>query len=246
MGLLDGKTAIITGAGRGIGAEIARRFSSEGAAIAVHYNLSKSSGKALAASLPNAMAFHADLSSQADSQRLIDEVIAHFGKIDILVNCAASFIHDIPFEVDSWESYRAEFEGVFGATFHITKAALPHMKANGGGRIINFTATLTDRPLSGYGAHTSAKGAVLAFTKVIAKELGSLGIRVNAISPGMTLTQYSLNRSNEVRQNVASRTPLGRIATPADVADAALYLASDLSAFITGAVIAPDGGLSGL
>jgi 3-oxoacyl-[acyl-carrier protein] reductase len=246
MTLLDSKVAIVTGAGRGIGSEIAQMMALEGAQVVAHYHCSREQAEKLASSLPNSMAYGADLSNPSEARLLVDAVIDRYGRIDILVNCASTFIHDIAFENDDWASYKSEFEGVFGTTFHITKEVVPHMKLQGSGRIINFAATLTSRPLTGYGAHTAAKGAVLAFTKVIAKELGQYNITVNAISPGATLTEYSKNRPESVQKNIAARTPLRRIADPSDVAKAVLFFASDLSAFVTGANIAPDGGLSDL
>ena len=120
------------------------------------------------------------------------------------------------------------------------------MKEQGGGRIINFGATLIQRPASGYGAHTCAKAAVLALTRNLAKELGPFRINVNAVSPGMTLTEFTNSLSPADREKVSAITPLRRLATPDDVANVCLFLASDMAAFVTGANISPDGGLAQL
>jgi 3-oxoacyl-[acyl-carrier protein] reductase len=243
--MLPGKVAIVTGAGRGIGSEIARLFASEGALVVVHYNKSRKAAEALAASLPgSAIALQADLTDGDAARGLIESAVNRFGKIDILVNNAAGFVHDIPFEDDTWESYIKEFNGVLGATFHPTKAAVPHLKANGGGRIVNFVATLVNRPAVGFGAHTTAKGAVLAFTRTLSKELGPYNITVNAVSPGMTMTEYSTSMPEATKKSVTAQTPLRRLAEPIDVARVVLFYASDLAGNVTGANIAPDGGLA--
>ncbi|HEX5322473.1 MAG TPA: SDR family oxidoreductase [Capsulimonadaceae bacterium] len=245
MGLLENKVALVTGAGRGIGQGIARLFLEEGANVIVHYRQSAGSAEALADSFPNrAIALQADLTDPHATQTMVDAAIARFGRLDILVNNAASFAHGKTFEKDTWEAYSAEWNGVVGATFHPTKSVLPQMKAQGRGRIINFVATLLQRPAPEYGAHTAAKAAILGLTRTLARELGPFGITVNAISPGMTLTEFSKSLPANVQDRVAGLTPLRRLAQPEDVARIALFYASDLADFVTGANIAPDGGLA--
>ncbi len=245
MGLLDSKVALVTGAGRGIGSSIARLFAEEGASVIVHYRKSAKPAEELAGAFPNkAVALQADLTDPQQTEKMVEDAIAHFRRIDILVNNAASFAHGKTFEEDSWESYTEQWNGVVGATFHPIKAVLPHMKAQGGGRIVNFIATLLQRPAQGYGAHTTAKSAILGLTRTLSRELGPYGITVNAISPGMTLTDFSSSLPEDVRERVAKQTPLRRLAQPEDVARIALFYASDLSDFVTGANIAPDGGLA--
>lgn len=245
MELLADKVAIVTGAGRGIGSAVARALFDHGASVIVHYNKSRDEAEALARSLgENAAAIQADLTSRPAAQALVEKAIARFGRIDVLVNNASSFHPDTRFEDDAWEAYLDEFNGVVGATFHVTRAVLPHMKAQGRGRIINFTASLLRRPAAGYGAHSAAKGAVLALTRTLARELGRYGITVNAVSPGMTMTEYSLSLPEKVKRNVSDQTPLGRLAQPEDVARVVVFYASDLAGFVTGAEIAPDGGLA--
>jgi len=245
MPLLGNKVALITGAGRGIGTAVARLMSDEGARVVVHYNSSREPAHKLAESLPGeAIALQADLTDQESTEQMIARAMEHFGGIDVLVNNAASFRPDVKFIDDNWEAYLAEFNGVMGTTFHPCKAVVPHMIQRGGGRIINFTATLIHRPAAGYGAHSTAKGAVLAFTRTLSRELGPHNITVNVVSPGMTMTDYSSSLPEAGRERVAERTPLRRLAEPIDVARVAVFYASDLAGFVTGMVISPDGGLA--
>ena len=243
--LLEGKIAIVTGAGRGIGSEIAKLFASEGARVVVHYNASRDGADAVAAEIgDSALVLQADLTDPQQSQRLADQAAASFGGVDILVNTAASFAHDITFEQSRWEDYAAEFAGVVGATINPTRAVVPYMKRAGGGHIVNFVATLVQRPAPEYIVHTTAKSALIGFTRSLAREVGPFGITVNMISPGMTLTQYSKALPQAVQDKVAAQTPLRRLAQSSDVARVALFYASPLAAFVSGANIAPDGGLA--
>jgi 3-oxoacyl-[acyl-carrier protein] reductase len=245
MGLLEGKVALVTGAGRGIGSSIARLFAAEGAAVAVHYHQSEDPARKLADEIgKGAAVFQADLTRQEDAERLVANVLTQYGRIDILVNNAASFAQAKPFAEDDWARYMEEWNGVVGATFHPTRAAIAPMTAQGGGRIVNFLATLIERPAVGYGAHTTAKSALLGLTRTLARELGPSNILVNAVSPGMTMTEFSSSLPEEERTRVARLTPLRRVAEPDDVARVVLFFASDLSGFVTGSHLAPDGGLA--
>jgi 3-oxoacyl-[acyl-carrier protein] reductase len=237
--------AIVTGAGRGIGSEIARLFASEGARVAVHYHASRESADRIAAEIGNgAIAAQADLGDPGQAERLVREAQAAFGKVDILVNTAASFAHGLTFETATWDDYLKEFSGVVGATVNPTKAVIPLMKEAGGGRIVNFVATLVQRPAGEYIVHTTAKSALIGYTRTLAREVGPYGITVNMISPGMTLTDFSKSLPREMQERVANQTPLRRLAHSEDVARVVLFYASPLAGFVTGANIAPDGGLA--
>ncbi len=241
--LLDGKVALVTGAGRGIGASVARLFAQEGARVAVHYRNSREPAERLAAEI-GGYAVQADLTDPPDTSAMVDAVAAHFGRLDILVNNAASFAADLTFQQATWDDFAQEFAGVVGATVNPTRAAVPHMTRQGGGRIIVFGATLVQRPAPEYIVHTTAKSALIGLTRTLARELGPHGITVNLVSPGMTLTDYSQGLPGKLKDSVTRQTPLRRLAVAEDVAKIALFYASPLADFLTGATLAPDGGLA--
>ena len=241
--LLQNKVALVTGAGRGIGSAIARRFAAEGAQVVVHYRASRAPAEALAAEI-SGLALGCDLTDALATEAMVADALSHFGRVDVLVNNASSFASDLDFAAATWDDFQAEFSGVVGATINPTKAVLPVMKAQGSGRIINFLATLTQRPAPEYVVHTTAKSALIGLTRTLACDLGSHGITVNLISPGMTLTDYSQSLPDDQKARVAALTPLRRLATPDDVAGVVLFYASSLADFVTGANIAPDGGLA--
>ena len=241
--LLADKVALVTGAGRGIGSTIARKFADEGAKVIVHYRGSREPAEALASEI-GGLALGADLTDASATKALVAEALLHFGRIDVLVNNAASFAADLDFEKAAWEDFQAEFNGVVGATVNPTQAVVPGMKAQGGGRIINFIATLVQRPAPEYIVHTTAKSALIGLTRTLARDLGPHGITVNMVSPGMTLTDYSQSLPQELQARVAAQTPLRRLATADDVANVVLFYASPLADFVSGANLAPDGGLA--
>jgi len=241
--LLENKTALVTGAGRGIGAAVARRFAQEGAKVVVHYRTSRAPAEALASEI-GGIALQADLTDALATEAMVADALSHFGRLDILVNNASSFAADLPFAEATWDDFRAEFEGVVGATVNPTKAAAPVMISQGEGRIVNLVATLVQRPAPEYIVHTTAKSALIGLTRTLARDLGPHGITVNMVSPGMTLTDYSSSLPEDLKARVAALTPLRRLATPNDVANVVLFYASPLAAFVSGANLAPDGGLA--
>ena len=241
--LLDNKVALVTGAGRGIGSAIARRLASEGAKVVVHYRESRDTAALLAAEI-GGVALGCDLTDPQATKAMVADALSHYGRIDILINNAASFAADLDFASATWEDFRAEFDGVVGVTVNPTQAVLPVMKALGSGRIVNLAATLIQRPAPEYIVHTTAKSALIGLTRTLARDLGPYGITVNLVSPGMTLTDYSQNLPDDQKNRVAALTPLRRLATPDDVAGVVLFYASPLAALVTGANLAPDGGLA--
>ena len=245
---LDGAIALVTGAGRGIGVEIARLLAAEGTSVALSYRTSRAGAEDAAERIRvaggAAIPLQADLTVAADAERLVRETRETLGGLDILVNCAAGFGPAKSLVDATWEEVDREWEDVVSPVVHVTRAALPHLIAQKRGRIVNLCATLVRRPASGYGAHTMAKAAVLAYTRTLAKEVGPHGVTVNAVSPGMTLTDFTLSLPESVREGVAARTPLRRLAGPEDVARAVLLFCSPWADFITGAELAPDGGLA--
>jgi len=241
--LLPNQVALVTGAGRGIGAVVARRLAAEGAKVVVHYRESREPAEALASEI-GGLALGCDLTDPPATEAMAADALSHFGRIDILVNNAASFAADLTFEAATWDDFRAEFDGVVGATVNPIQAVLPVMKAQKSGRIVNFLATLVQRPAPEYVVHTTAKSALIGLTRTLARDLGPHGITVNLVSPGMTLTDYSQSLPDDQKARVAALTPLRRLATPGDVAGIVLFYASPLADFVTGAILAPDGGLA--
>ena len=241
--LLQNQIALVTGAGRGIGSAIARRFAAEGAKVVVHYRASREEAEALAKDI-GGLALGCDLTDALATEAMVADALSHFGRIDILVNNASSFASDLNFASATWDDFRAEFDGVVGATVNPTKAVVPVMKAQLSGRIVNLAATLIQRPAPEYIVHATAKSALIGLTRTLARDLGPHGITVNLISPGMTLTDYSQGLPDDLKARVAAQTPLRRLATPDDVAGAVLFYASPLAGFVSGANIAPDGGLA--
>jgi 3-oxoacyl-[acyl-carrier protein] reductase len=246
--LLAGQRALVTGAGRGIGVAIARALAAEGAAVAIAYRHSRVGAedlvRALRAEGKTAVALGADLTDATQAHDLVAEATAALGGIDILVNNAAGFGPLRPLADTIWDDIDTEWQAVVRPMFLATSAILPGMRAQRHGRIVNLSATLLQRPASGQGAHAMAKAAVLSYTRSLAREIGPDGVTVNAVSPGMTLTQWSLAQPEREKAAVAARTPLRRLATPDDVAGAVVFFCSPLAAFITGANLAPDGGLA--
>lgn len=241
--LLAGKVALVTGAGRGIGSAVARLFAEHGARVIVHYHASDVSARALAREIGGLTA-QADLTSPAETDAMVAAALAAEGRIDILVNNASSFAHDLDFAAASWDDFTREFAGVVGATINPTNAVVPGMIAQSGGRIINYVATLIQRPKADSVVHTTAKSALVGLTRTLARDLGPHGITVNMVSPGMTMTEHSQVLPDAVKQSVTRQTPLRRLATAEDVAKVVLFYASPLADFVTGANIAPDGGLA--
>lgn len=246
--LLSGKCALVTGAGRGIGASIARLLASEGAAVALAYRSSaigaEGGVEAIRAGGGTAVALQADLSVEEDCHRLVTQTNAALGGLDIVVNNAAGFGPLMPLADAAWDDLEKEWRAVVRPVTQLTRAALPILLAQHSGKIVNLAATLLQRPAPGYGAHAMAKSAILAYTRTLAREVGPQGITVNAVSPGMALTEFSEALPEELKEAVRNRTPLRRLATPDDVARAVVFFSSPLADFITGANLAADGGLA--
>ena len=144
----------------------------------------------------------------------------------------------------SWERIDDEWQAVVKPVVLLTRAALPLLIESGEGKVVSLAATLLQRPQARYGAHTMAKAAVLAFTRTLALEVGPQNVTVNAVSPGLTLTEFSQSLPEAQKEAMRTRTPLRRLATAEDVARAVLFFCTPLADFITGANIAPDGGLA--
>lgn len=247
MSRLAGKVALVTGASKGIGAGIAKALAAEGAAVVVNYASSKAGADAAVAAIETAggkaVAAHGDVANEADAKALVGAAIEHFGRLDIVVNNSGIYAFS-PIEEVSAEQYRAMFDINVLGTLLVTKAALPHLGE--GASIINISSNVTSMLLPTSAVYSGTKGAVDAITGVLANELGPRGIRVNAILPGLTVTEGTQAGGVSDPDFVAgliAQTPLGRVAEPSDIAAAAVFLASDDARWVTGEHINVSGGL---
>lgn len=243
---LKDKIALVTGAASGFGAGIAQLFAKEGARVAAA-DLNEGGAREIAATLgKDSLAIACDVSSAADVQRGVDETRKRFGRIDIVVNNAGTTHVNKPM-LDVTE---AEFDRVFAVNvkslFHMAKAAVPVMRMQGGGAMLNIGSTAGLRPRPGLTWYNGTKGAVNLLTKAMAVELAPDKIRVNALAPvaGETplLPAFMGSDSPEIRAKFLATIPLGRFSKPSDIAAAALFLSSDEAEFLTGVVLEVDGG----
>ncbi len=249
MGKLQGKVAIVTGASKGIGAAIAKQLAGEGATVVVNYASSKQGADAVVKEIASkggkAVAVQADVAKQADIERLFADTKKQFGKLDILVNNAGIYEFS-PIEGVTGEHFHKQFDlNVLGLVL-ASKEAAKYFDGDGGS-IINLSSLVSISPVPNASVYSATKGAVDAITKSLAKELGPRKIRVNAINPGMVLTegvQTAGFDQSDFRKDLESRTPLGRIGKVEDIAPAAVFFASNDSAWITGETLVIAGGLS--
>jgi len=245
MSFLSGKTALVTGASGGIGAAIARALAAQGAAVAVHYRGGKDKAEALARDITEAggqaAAFGADVAVPTEATGLAAAVSAHFGGIDILVN-NAGIIETAIFGAIDPASFERQFTANTLSVLLMMQASVPHFPASGG-RIINISSSLAMAPLESTVIYSASKAAVNTLTQGFSRELGKHHITVNGIAPGATETPMTAGVPEEIKDRISNSTPLGRWARPEDIADVAVFLASDAARFITGRIITVDGGL---
>lgn len=247
MNELAGKVALITGAGRGFGRATAERFAEAGATLALNYRASAAGCEEVVAAVTanggRAIALQADVAAPDAGTTLVERTLDAFGRIDILVN-NAGIMYLEPFRESTEEHWRNELEvNVFGP-MRLTQAAIPGMIANNYGRIINLSSQLALVGWERAPVYSGTKGFILTWTKSLARELGQFGITVNAIGPGSIITDMNADvyPSDEAKQKRMSELPLRRFGSPRDVAECALFLASDASAFLTGQMLGPNGG----
>lgn len=245
---LAGKTALVTGASKGIGAAIARHLAAAGASVVVNYASSKSGADAIVAEITaaggQAIALQGDVAKPDDIKRLVAESVKTFGKLDILVNNAGIY-EFAPLEAITPEHYHRQFNiNVLGLLL-TTQEAVKHFPASGGS-VINIGSIVTDLTPPASAVYTGTKGAVDAITGVLAKELGPKNIRVNALNPGLTITEGTHTAGvagSDMEKNAVSRTPLGRAGRPDDIAKVAVFLASDDAGWVTGELLRAGGGV---
>lgn len=249
----DGKVVLVTGASRGIGAAIAQAFAGEGATVVVNHLSNDAAAAAVVAHCKaaggDAWAAKADVNSAAAVQAMVEQVLDEAGRIDVVVNNALRPYSFDPqrralFDQTAWQDYQAQFDGAVGGAYNVCRAVLPHFRQRAQGSIVNIVSDLVERPVIPYHDYTTAKSALVGFSRNLAAELGPLGIRVNCVAPGLVYpTQASRATREEFRESLIAATPLRRIARPEDVAGPVLFLASDWSRFMTGQVLFVDGGL---
>ncbi|NTZ16142.1 3-oxoacyl-ACP reductase [Paenibacillus sp. JMULE4] len=249
-----GKTVLVTGASRGIGASIAKAFGALGALVIVNYKSNEKSAWEVAEHIRQtggeAVALQADVTDGAAVQRMVSEAVEAFGGIDIVVNNALSHYSFNPKQRATawnieWDDYQRQLDGSLGGAFHVCKAVIPHMKERNGGRIVNMVTNLIDFPVVPYHDYTTAKSALLGYSRNLAAELGAFGITVNCVAPGLTYpTDSSRETKEDVKNAIIRLTPMGRLASPNDITGAVLFFSSEWAAFITGQCLRVDGGLT--
>ncbi len=246
--LLEGQVALITGAGRagkGIGRSIALRLAKEGAKIAIA-DFVPEAADAVAAEVKEmggeAVALYGSVSVPEDCDKMVQGAVDAFGKIDILVNNAGITRDNLIMRMSEseWDSVLdTNLKGTFNCTKSVAKLMMRERK----GKIVNMASVMGIMGNAGQANYSASKGGVIALTKTTAKELGSRGVNVNAVAPGFIQTVMTEEMPEEAKQGIANQIPLKRLGTPDDVAEAVLFLCSEASSYITGQVIAVDGGM---
>ena len=246
MKLLEGKTALVTGASKGIGRAIAFQYANQGANVAFTYLSSVEQGQALEAELKakgiKAKGYRSDASDFTQAEKLINDVIADFGTLDILVNNAGITQDNLLLRMTE-EMWDKVIDVNLKSCFNTVKAATKQMMKQKSGSIINMTSIVGLKGNAGQSNYAASKAGIIGFTKSVALELGSRGIRSNAVAPGFIETEMTGKLDEKTVQGWRDGIPLKRGGKPENVADACVFLGSDLSSYITGQVIQVDGGL---
>jgi 3-oxoacyl-[acyl-carrier protein] reductase len=243
----EGKVAVVTGSSRGIGRAIALRLSAEGAKVVVNHRGSEAAANEVVEQIKaggnEAIVVQADVSKITDAEALIDAAKAAFGRVDILVNNAGTTRDTLLMRMSD-EDWNVVIDTNLKGTFNCIKAVSRQMMRQRYGRIVNITSVSGIAGNAGQANYASAKAGIIGLTKTVAKELGSRGITCNAVAPGFVPTGLTASLPQDLIAAAIDRTPLGRMGTPEDMAAAVAFLASDEAGFITGQVLAVDGGLA--
>jgi 3-oxoacyl-[acyl-carrier protein] reductase len=243
----EDKVAVVTGSSRGIGRAIALRLAEGGARVVVNYRRDEAGAEEVVAQISagggQAIAVQADVSDVKQAQTLIDAAKATFGRVDILINNAGTTRDTLLMRM-SEEDWDLVIDTNLKGTFNCIKAVSRQMVRQRYGRIVNISSVAGLAGNVGQANYASAKAGLIGLTKTVAKELGSRGITCNAVAPGFVYTELTASLPPELVQQAIDRTPLGRVGEAEDMAAAATFLASDDAAYITGQVVAVDGGLS--
>jgi len=246
MKLLEGKTALVTGASKGIGNAVAKKFAEHGANVAFTYLSSVEKGEALEKELASmgikAKGYRSDASDYTAAEQLINSVVEDFGGLDVLVNNAGITKDNLLMRMTE-EMWDTVINVNLKSVFNTVKAATRTFMKQKSGSIINMTSVVGIKGNAGQGNYAASKAGIIGFTKSVALELGSRGIRSNAIAPGFIETEMTAVLDEKMVQTWRDAIPLKRGGTPEDVADCAVFLASDMATYISGQVIQVDGGM---
>lgn len=243
---MQGKAAIITGGGRGIGRAIALVLAEAGVNVTVAVSRDLDAAESVASEVRDrgsrAMAIRCDVSQWCQVESLVDATLREFGQLDFMINNAGITRDTLLLRMDD-DAWDAVMEVNLKGVFHGTRAALKPMLKQRYGRIVNMTSVIGISGNAGQANYAAAKAGIIGFTRAAAKEVASRGITVNAIAPGYIETHMTASLSAELREQVLKRIPLGRLGTPEDVAGVVAFLCSDASAYMTAQVIVVDGGM---
>ncbi len=244
---LTGKVALISGAAVGIGRACALALGQAGAFIGLNYHSSKEAAESLYAELSakniKSLLLPADLTDEGQANAVVDKLVAETGRLDILVNNSGGLVKRAKIEETTLENWRKSLDINLTSAFLVTKHAIPHLRATGSGRIVNLLSlSVQTGGANGAGAYAAPKGGLMVFTHTLAKELAP-EIRTNSVMPGTVETQHhEIHSTPEMLENYRKQTPLGRNTMAEEVASSVLFLASDMSSHINGALIDISGG----
>lgn len=247
-----GKTVLVTGSSRGLGATIAKTLGEQGHQVIVNYHSNKELAESVIdeIGLNQAIALQADVTNRAEVDAMIEKATAHFGQIDVVVNNALVNFKFDPIAQKSfvnldWKDYEIQLKGTIQAAFNVTQSVLPQWIEQKNGTVISIGTNLYQNPVVPYHEYTTAKAALIGFTRNIAAELGQYGVNANVVSGGLLkTTDASAVTTPEVFELIAQSTPLRSVTTPQDVANMVAYLVSDAAKGVTGQNITVDGGLT--
>lgn len=245
--LLKNKTILVTGSGRGIGAAIAVRCAEEGARVVVNYLQDKVAAETTVSAIRNSggkgIAIQANVRDPLQTESLVSQTVRTFGTLDVLINNAHTPFEQTSFENLTWEQIDEQISGTLRSAFHCSQFTLPHLKRGPSSSILNVSSVTVRLPEVGFSHRNIAKAALEELTRCLAVELADTGIRVNGLSVGWTDTDQTKSFSADYIQRKTSEIPMKRFARPEEIADAAIFLISPLSTYITGTVLPVAGGL---